>query len=102
MDKKTILAGAALGALAFAACRPTNGGGQEGSKTDPGSTGAAVASNAKGRCWGVNACKGQGQCDGAGHSCAGANACKGQGWLQLAKADCDAKNGKFKEGGHGQ
>lgn len=50
-----------------------------------------------GECHGINACKGQGACGGKGHSCAGKNTCKGQGWVQLSKADCDAKKGKFVE-----
>lgn len=54
------------------------------------------ASVAQGECHGVNACKGQGECGGAGHACAGKNSCKGQGWLKLSKADCDQKGGKFK------
>jgi len=49
----------------------------------------------KGECYGVNACKGQGECGGKGHSCAGYNACKGHGWITLTKTDCDAKKGKF-------
>jgi uncharacterized membrane protein len=34
------------------------------------------------KCYGANACKGQGKCAGAGHSCAGKNACKGQGVVE--------------------
>lgn len=34
-------------------------------------------------CYGINACKGTGDCGGKGHSCAGMNACKGQGYLDL-------------------
>ena len=45
-------------------------------------------------CAGVNACKGQGECSGAGHGCAGKNACKGQGWVELSKDDCAKKGGK--------
>ncbi len=39
-------------------------------------------------CYGVNACKGQGDCGAAGHSCAGKNGCKGQGSLELPKETC--------------
>ena len=39
-------------------------------------------------CYGVNKCKGAGDCGGKGHSCAGQNACKGQGYLDLDKEDC--------------
>jgi uncharacterized membrane protein len=49
-------------------------------------------------CAGVNSCKGQGECAGAGHSCAGMNSCKGQGWVELSKEDCAKKGGKVSEG----
>jgi hypothetical protein len=85
MDKKTILATAALAALTMAAgCAHTG-------------SGAATAA-AKGECWGVNACKGTGECGGVGHSCAGQNSCKGQGWISLAKDACEGKGGTFKKG----
>jgi len=45
-------------------------------------------------CAGINACKGQGTCAGAGHSCAGQNGCKGQGNMKASAADCKAKGGK--------
>jgi len=48
-------------------------------------------------CDGINACKGQGSCAGAGHSCAGKNACKGQGHSKASAADCTAKGGKVVE-----
>lgn len=35
------------------------------------------------KCYGANACKGQGGCAGAGHACAGHNACKGQGFVEV-------------------
>ena len=47
-------------------------------------------------CEGVNACKGQGACGGAGHDCAGKNTCKGKGWVQMSDADCKAKGGTVK------
>ena len=86
MDKKTTLATAALAALALAsgcAHAPQGGAGD-------------TASALKGECYGVNSCKGTGECGGPGHACAGQNSCKGQGWITLAKADCDAKHGTFK------
>lgn len=49
-------------------------------------------------CSGINACKGQGACAGAGHACAGKNACKGQGMVKTTKGDCAAKGGKVVEG----
>ncbi len=39
-------------------------------------------------CYGVNKCKGAGDCGGTGHSCAGQNACKGQGFIDLEESDC--------------
>lgn len=48
-------------------------------------------------CEGINACKGQGGCAGAGHACAGKNACKGQGHTKTTAADCEAKGGKIVE-----
>jgi uncharacterized membrane protein len=39
-------------------------------------------------CYGVNACKGTGDCGGKGYSCAGKNACKGQGFIKLSKDVC--------------
>ena len=41
-----------------------------------------------GACYGINKCKGAGECGGKGHSCAGMNACKGQGYLKLNKDTC--------------
>ena len=45
-------------------------------------------------CEGINACKGQGACNGVGHDCAGKNACKGKGWIETTAANCKAKGGK--------
>jgi uncharacterized membrane protein len=47
------------------------------------------------KCSGVNSCKGQGSCAGAGHGCAGKNSCKGTGW-SYTKTDkeCTDKGGK--------
>ena len=39
-------------------------------------------------CYGVNACKGTGDCGGKGYSCAGKNACKGQGFVNVPKDVC--------------
>ena len=39
-------------------------------------------------CYGINACKGTGDCGGKGYSCAGKNACKGQGFLTLPSDTC--------------
>jgi uncharacterized membrane protein len=51
--------------------------------------GMATAGDAeKVNCYGVNKCKGAGDCGGKGHSCAGENACKGQGYLKIDKETC--------------
>ena len=52
-------------------------------------SGPAYADEAKGRCIGANACKGQSACGSAKNGCAGTNACKGQGFLMMTKAECD-------------
>jgi hypothetical protein len=59
---------------------------------------ASAKSDKKGEevtCDGINACKGQGSCHGAGHACAGQNGCKGQGHTKTSKDDCLAKGGKI-------
>ena len=48
-------------------------------------------------CSGINACKGQGSCAGAGNSCAGKNACKGKGLVDTSKEECMKKGGKVVE-----
>jgi uncharacterized membrane protein len=51
--------------------------------------GTATAADAETvHCYGVNKCKGAGDCGGKGHSCAGENTCKGQGYLKLDKETC--------------
>ena len=49
-------------------------------------------------CAGVNACKGQAACSGAGNSCAGQNSCKGKGWIETSKDECVKKGGKVADG----
>ena len=39
-------------------------------------------------CYGINKCKGTGDCGGPGHACAGKNACKGLGWIELEEDVC--------------
>jgi uncharacterized membrane protein len=39
-------------------------------------------------CYGVNKCKGVGDCGGKGHSCAGQNACKQAGYIDMEKDLC--------------
>ncbi|MBW2493821.1 MAG: hypothetical protein JRE43_03640 [Deltaproteobacteria bacterium] len=51
--------------------------------------GTATAADAeKVNCYGVNKCKGTGDCGGKGHSCAGENSCKGKGYLKMDKETC--------------
>lgn len=56
---------------------------------------ATFADDAKVKCEGANACKGQSACATAKNSCQGQNACKGQGYVNLSKADCDAAKEKM-------
>ena len=39
-------------------------------------------------CYGINKCKGTGDCGGKGHSCSGKNDCAGHGYLKLEKETC--------------
>ena len=39
-------------------------------------------------CYGINACKGTGDCGGKGYSCAGKNGCKSQGFINLQADVC--------------
>ena len=39
-------------------------------------------------CYGINKCKGTGDCGGKANSCAGTNACSGQAFISLDKDDC--------------
>ena len=49
---------------------------------------ATAADAEKVPCYGVNKCKGVGDCGGKGHSCAGENSCKGKGFLEMDKETC--------------
>ncbi|MBI3307470.1 MAG: hypothetical protein HYZ84_06680 [Candidatus Omnitrophica bacterium] len=49
---------------------------------------ADEAAGEKVSCYGVNQCKGTGECGGKGHSCAGKNACKGQGSVGMSQEEC--------------
>ena len=51
----------------------------------------------KGRCFGVNGCKGQGNCKSAKNDCKGKNGCKGQGWLAMPEEDCSHGQGQFEK-----
>ena len=45
------------------------------------------------KCYGVNKCKGQGECGAKGHSCAGKNECSAKGWVTTQDADTCVKQG---------
>jgi hypothetical protein len=49
---------------------------------------AADSTMAQVKCYGVNACKGQGQCKTAMNSCKGHNSCKGQGFVMMDEKAC--------------
>lgn len=53
-----------------------------------------AAKEAKVKCEGINACKGQGVCATANNACGGMNACKGKGVLEVTAKECKAKKGK--------
>ena len=50
------------------------------------------------KCFGLNACKGNGSCKSLGNGCKGQNACKGQGVTMISKSQCLAKGGKTVRG----
>lgn len=50
------------------------------------------------KCFGLNACKGNGSCKSLGNACKGNNACKGQGMKMMSKSACIAKGGKTARG----
>ncbi len=55
---------------------------------------AQAGTNYTVKCFGLNACKGNGSCKSLGNACKGNNACKGQGVTMLGKSQCLAKGGK--------
>ena len=75
MDKGSKKAGAMLLASAVAGLLVINGAVKAHAADTEGKEG-------KVKCYGANACKGQGKCAQAGHGCAGKNACKGQGVIE--------------------
>jgi uncharacterized membrane protein len=76
--KRALLAASVAGILAAGLSSFSQGAGAH----EEGTGGGTV------HCYGVNKCKGSGDCGGKGHSCAGQNACKGQGYLDLNEDDC--------------
>ncbi len=87
--KLTITSGSALAAAAAALIV---GG------SLPSSTTAQAEANYTVKCFGLNACKGNGSCKSLGNACKGVNACKGQGFSMLKKSTCLAKGGKTTRG----
>lgn len=82
METKTkILMAAALSGMALA-----------------GAVSAHTLMEERGKCYGVNACKGKGECGTKENACAGQNSCKGKSWISLTKKECEAKGGKFEPG----
>lgn len=84
LGSKGLLVAALTGVLAL----PATVGSQEQKNADEGVP-----------CWGINRCKGVGDCgaDGCRHSgCHGTNGCKGRGFLRLASETClKIENGRL-------
>lgn len=59
-------------------------------------TSALAAGGETGKCFGVNACKGQSACKTASSACKGHNACKGKGFVVMTDTECAEKGGEFK------
>lgn len=55
---------------------------------------------AKVKCEGVNACKGQSDCATATNGCKGHNACKGKGHLNVTQKECDELKAKMQSEEH--
>jgi hypothetical protein len=66
---------------AFAAERPT------------GSSGVALGADETVHCYGINSCKGQGDCSTSEHACKGQNDCKGHGFKAMKAGQCLGKGG---------
>ena len=58
-----------------------------------GSSGAAVGAGDKVHCYGVNSCKGTGDCKTAANSCKGHNSCGGKGYKDMSAKECLGKDG---------
>lgn len=82
--KKTVLLGAALSGMLAATAQAAD------PKDD-----AMKPKGGNVECYGVNACKGQGECGTKTHGCAGMNECKGKGWISLSADQCQAKGGTY-------
>ena len=94
MKKKSLLMTTAMAGLMMASCS------QQGVQAQSGAEAKEVM------CYGVNSCKGHGDCSGkvdacngkngceASLKCAGMNSCKGKGLKKLSKKECSDKGGK--------
>jgi uncharacterized membrane protein len=60
-------------------------------------SGEEAGAEAKVKCEGVNACKGQSECATATNGCKGHNACKGKGHLNVTQKECDDLKAKMAE-----
>lgn len=78
MTKKKMLLAASVAGLMAAALAPAAQAEMDMSHVHPDDV----------NCYGVNKCKGTGDCGGKGASCAGSNACKGQGFIALPEDTC--------------
>jgi len=58
-----------------------------------GSKGSAVGKEDTVHCYGVNSCKGQGDCATTAHECKGMNECKGHAFKALKAGECLSKGG---------
>ncbi|MTV38957.1 BufA2 family periplasmic bufferin-type metallophore [Duganella radicis] len=56
-----------------------------------------AAPEPKGRCYGINTCKGTSLCATAKNDCKGLNNCKGEGVLVKTKSECLAAGGTLTE-----
>ena len=71
----------ALAAMASAATAPA------------GSSGMALGQADTVHCYGVNSCKGSGDCKTTAHECKGMNECKGHGFKAMTAGTCLTKGG---------
>jgi uncharacterized membrane protein len=58
---------------------------------------SAAGKEQPGRCYGVNACKGQGLCATAKNDCKGLNSCKGKGVVVKPASECMSEGGTVTE-----
>lgn len=54
-----------------------------------------AATEIKGKCFGINACKAKGECATKTNSCHYKNSCKGKGWVSKTQKECNDLKGKF-------